>query len=297
MSGDPSDRGCVRDRRRAVRRLALLAVGLLLVAAMPAAGEGAHVSTAVPAGAPNLGAPPKPCSPSAKGCCPGADCLATPAFVTASPFLTETAIGVETISRHLIRVGQKFTLTWHSSDPFAAMWTFPTTWKRLTACKTGVDLTCTYVARARDVTYPARATYDGWSEYSWGAIDHNGPGIGYGYYAIVGPRIPVWGRLADKHGRGIPKGGIQAPPGGGTPDPGVLIEFSVKRRGTLTPIYAAAPSIRGSVGHPYDVGYYGLVVKPGTYTVTAGDPITHVRCTTRRLHVSHAASNFNLRCT
>jgi hypothetical protein len=101
----------------------------------------------------------------------------------------------------------------------------------------------------------------------WGAIDRNGPGVGYGYYAIVGSGIAVSGRLADKHGKGIPRGGIPAGPGGSTPDPGVVIEFSAKRHGVLTPL------------------------------VSAGDLFEHIRCSTRVLRVTHAIRNFNFHCT
>jgi len=75
-----------------------------------------------------------------------------------------------------------------------------------------------------------------------------------------------------------------------------VIEFSAKRHGLLTPLFGAAPSVHGSVAHPYDVGYYGLTVKPGTYTVSAGDLFQHIRCKSRTIHVIHAVSNFNLVC-
>jgi hypothetical protein len=274
---------------------------MLIGATLGAAASAERSPAASAAASPNLGAPPTPCPSTALTCCPGAAaaCNANPKLVFASPFLVQTAIGTESISPDVIHVGQKFTLTWHSTDPYAAQWTFPDNiGQKLTSCKTGVDVTCTYRALARGVTYPAFANYDGWSEFEWGAIDRNGAGVGYGAYAIIGPGIPVSGRLQNKQGQGIPRGGVPAGPTGITPDPGVVIDFSVKRHGVLTPIYAAGPNLHGSVAHPYDVGYYGLIIKkPGTYTVTGGDFFQHIRCKSRVLHVTHEVRNFNLVCT
>jgi hypothetical protein len=281
------------------RVVGVVAAAALLVAQAHASPryrvEQPAANRAMTAAAINLGAPPTPCSPSATTCCPGADCVDHPEFIVASPLLVETAIGVETISSHLIHVGQRFTIKFHALDPAAALWTFPDIAKKVSRCKTGVDLACTYVAVKQDVTYPFAATYDGWSEFKFGAINHNGIGVGYNYYAVVGGGIPVIGRLADARGRGVARGGIQNP-GGPTPDPGVLIDFSAKRHGVLTPLYAAAPSVHGSVAHPYDVGYYGLTVKPGTYAVSAGDRLQNIRCKSRRIHVTHPVYNFNLVC-
>jgi hypothetical protein len=229
-------------------------------------------------------------------CCPGADCNTHPELLPASPLLVETAVGTERISPHEIRVGQRFTIKFSPISPSAAKWTFPDIGKKVSACRTGVDRTCIYVAQARDVTYPVFATYDGWSEYMWSGGDVNGIGVGYDYYAIIGDGIAVSGRLTDKHGKAIPRGGIQTPPGSPTPDPGVLIEFSVKRHGVLTPIYGAAPGIHGSAAHPYDVGYFGLRVKPATYTITAGDPIEHISCGRRVIRIRHDLSNLHLVC-
>lgn len=196
----------------------------------------------------------------------------------------------------MIHVGQRFTITFHAGSPTSAHWTFPDIAQKVSSCSAGADRSCTYVARPQDVTYPRLASFDGWTDYRWAGGDINGIGVGYGYYAIVSNQIAVTGRLADAHGHGIPRGGIETAPGQPTPDPGVLIEFDVKRGGQLVPVYAAAPSIHGSAAHPYDVGYYGLLMKPGTYTVVAGDPVTHIRCQQRTLHVTHSVSNFNLVC-
>lgn len=284
---------------RPIAVVGLLAAVVLLVAQARASPrdplEQPAASHAITAAAINLGAPPTPCSQSAATCCPGADCLNNPEFSLASPLMVETAIGDETISSHLVHVGQRFTIKFHALDPAAALWTFPDIAKKVSDCKTGVDLTCTYVAVKQDVTYPAAATYDGWSEFQFGAVNHNGPGVGYNYYAVVGGGIPVIGRLADALGRGVARGGVQNP-GGPTPDPGVLIEFSAKRHGVLTALFGAAPSVHGSVAHPYDVGYYGLTVKPGTYTVSAGDRLQNIRCRPRTIRVTHAVYNFNLLC-
>ncbi|MDQ6804714.1 MAG: hypothetical protein M3065_07045 [Actinomycetota bacterium] len=77
----------------------------------------------------------------------------------------------------------------------------------------------------------------------------------------------------------------------------MLFYFSAKRHGVLTPISSAAPTIHGSLTHPYDVGYYGVVIKkPGTYKVIAGDPVQGIRCKTRALHVTHEVRTFNLAC-
>jgi hypothetical protein len=210
--------------------------------------------------------------------------------------LLETGVGVEEASPHLIHVGQRFTITFGDATPSSALWSFPDIAKKVSRRKAGVDLKCTYVARKQDVTYPALATYDGWSDFSWQGIDKFGAGTGFGYYAIVTNGTTVTGRLADRHGRGIPRGGIQNP-GGPTPDPGVLIYFEAKRHGVLTPLYASAPSIHGSPAHPFDVGYYGLLIKPGTYKVVAGDVFEHISCKTRTLHLTHSISNFNITCT
>lgn len=270
--------------------LAVLAVPLVAHAGQSATSPRAHV-----AAGPNLGPNQIPCPPKATNCCPGADCNAHPELLPASPYLVTTSVGVETISSHEIHVGQRFTVTFHAGDRSSALWSFPDIAQRVSRCKTGVDATCTYVARARDVTYPAFATYNGWSEYKWGGINKFGAGLGFGYYAIVGNGIAVSGRVADKHGNGIPQGGIQNP-GGPTPDPGVGIDFSVMRHGVLTPIYAAAPGVHGSSAHPYDVGYYGLVVKPGKYIVDAGDFFEHISCGRRVVHITHDTSNLNLIC-
>ena len=61
--------------------------------------------------------------------------------------------------------------------------------------------------------------------------------------------------------------------------------------------YAAAPRIHGSRTHPYDVGYYGIALKPGTYTVQAGDAVRGIRCKgTKKVHLTHAISNLNFVC-
>ena len=249
------------------------------------------------AAGPNLGAHQRPCVPGKDlTCCPGADCVAHPDLLPASPLLVETAVGVETISPHVVHVGQRFKITFTPISPSAAHWTFPDIARKVSSCRSGVDRTCTYLARGQDVTYPQFATYNGWSDYMWTGGDINGIGVGYDYYAIVGNRIAVSGRLTDQHGNAIPRGGIVTSPGTPSPDPGVLIEFSVKRRGVLTAVYGAAPSIHGSVAQPYDVGYYGLTVKPGTYTILAGDPIEHISCKRRVLRITHSVTNIDLVC-
>jgi hypothetical protein len=143
----------------------------------------------------------------------------------------QTAAGVESISPHEIHVGQRFTITFHRISPSAANWYVPSIAKKVSPCRTGVDLTCKYVAQAVDVTYPAAATYDGWSEFKWGGGDVNGLGYGYDYYAIIGNSGPLPGGVEDKHGHGIPRGGVPAGPNGSTPDAGVLIVFTPVKHG------------------------------------------------------------------
>ncbi len=61
--------------------------------------------------------------------------------------------------------------------------------------------------------------------------------------------------------------------------------------------YAAAPRIHGSRTHPYDVAYYGIALKPGTYTVQAGDAVRGIRCKgTKKVHLTHAISNLIFVC-
>jgi hypothetical protein len=280
-----------------VRKLLPLAlVAVLVVPLVADAGQRNASARARAAALPNLGAHQVPCPPNAKTCCPGADCNAHPELLPASPYLVQTAVGVESISPHEIHVGQRFTITFHRIAPSAANWYFPDIAKKVSRCKTGVDLTCTYVAQANDVTYPAAATYNGWSEFKWGGGDINGIGYGYDYYAIIGNAIPITGRAEDKHGHGIAHGGIPpSSPNGSTPDPGVLVVFTPVKHGVAGG-YAAAPSIHGSRAHPYDVGYYGIALKRGTYTVQAGDPVRGIRCKGRRLHLTHAISNLNFVC-
>ncbi len=290
----PSKPGWRRGRLSAV---VLIAFGASIVGlAGLQTGASAQSAPAVVASGPNLGPAPQPCAPGARTCCPGANCFAHPELIPASPLLVQTAVGVESISSHEIHVGQRFTITFHAGSPTSAHWTFPSIAQKVSSCRAGVDLVCTYVARAADVTYPEFATFNGWTDYTWSGGDINGIGTGYGYYAIVSNRIAVSGRLADSRGRGIPRGGIQTAPGQPTPDLGVLIEFEAERHGQLEPIYGAAPSIHSSPAHPYDVGYYGLLMNPGTYVVIAGDPVTHTSCKRRTLHLSHSIVNFNLVC-
>ncbi len=276
-----------------------MALALLAVLAVPFvadAGQGQASSRAHAAALPNLGAHQIPCPPNVRNCCPGADCNAHPDLLPASPYLVQTAVGVESISPHEIRVGQRFTITFHPISPSAAKWNFPDIAKKVSRCETGVDLTCTYLAQAADVTYPAAATYNGWSEFEWSGGDINGIGVGFDYYAIIGNQIPITGRVEDKHGHGIPQGGVPPGPNGTTPDAGVLILFTPVKHG-ISAGYAAAPRIHGSRARPYDVGYYGIALKPGTYTVAAGDPVRGIRCKgVKKVHLTHAISNLDFVC-
>ena len=291
-------------RPRSAERWVSAAAPLLLALAILVGALGAQAGAssggrwkAAAAAVPNLGAHQRPCVPGKdKTCCPGADCNSHPGLLPASPLLVETAVGTERISPHEIRVGQRFTIKFTPISPTAAHWTFPDIAKKVSGCRSGIDRTCTYLAGPRDVTYPEFATYNGWSDYMWSGGDINGIGVGYDYYAIISNRIAVTGRLADKHGKAIPRGGIQTPPGTPTPDPGVTIEFLVKRHGTLKVVYVAAPSLHSSPAHPYDLGYYGLLVKRGTYTVEAGDPIEHIACKRRVVHITRPVHNLNLVC-
>lgn len=279
---------------RAVAVLAVSgAVGGAIVAQAPASSHG---SRALAASTPNLGPHQTPCPPRATNCCPGADCNAHPDLAPASPYLIETAIGREDISSHVIHVGHRFTISFHSNVTDPKGWTFPDIAKKISRCETGVDLQCTYLARSSDVTYPEFATYNGWTDYDFGVGNSRGLGTGTGYYAIIGPRVALSGRLADKHGKAIPAGGIPTPPGTPTPDAGVLIFIYVKHHGALRLVTDVGPRLHSSRAHPYDVGYYGLVLKPGTYTVAAGDPIEHVSCARRTVHLTHNTANFNFRC-
>ncbi len=153
-------------------------------------------------------------------------------IVPACPICPDGRRG-ESISPHEIHVGQRFTIKFRPISPSAANWAFLDIAKKVSRCKTGVDLTCTYLAQAADVTYPAAATYNGWSEFEWGGGDINGIGDGFDYYAIIGNQIPITGRVEDKHGHGIPRGGVPAGPTGITPDDGVLILFTPVKRNML----------------------------------------------------------------
>ena len=278
--------------------LALVSLALFarLLGAHASARSGSS-SSARAAAVSNLGPHQTPCNPSVqKSCCPGVDCIDHPELLPEAPLLVETAIGRETVSPHLIRVGQHFTITFHSNVTDAKGWTFPDIAKKVSRCETGVDLQCRYLARSADVTYPEFATFNGWTDYSFGVGNSRGLGTGYDYYAIVGNKLAVSGRLADKHGKGIPAGGIKTAPGVPTPDVGVLIFFYVKHHAGMKLVADAAPRLHSSRAHPYDVGYYGLVLKPGKYIVAAGDPVEHVSCKRRTLRLSHNLNNFNLVC-
>jgi hypothetical protein len=279
-----------------IRKLLPVALVAVLAVALAAhAGQGATLPRAHVAAGPNLGPNQIPCPPKATNCCPGADCNAHPELLPASPYLVQTAVGVEDISPHEIHVGQRFTITFHRISPSAANWFFPDIAKKVSRCKTGVDLTCTYLAQANDVTYPAAATFNGWSEFKWGGGDINGIGYGFDYYAIIGNNIPITGRFEDKHGHGFPRGGVPSFPGGPNPDPGVLMVFTPVTHGVQIG-FAAAPGIHSSPGHPYDVGYYGIALKRGTYTLAGGDPIEHISCKApKTLHLTHAI-NLNFVC-
>jgi hypothetical protein len=270
----------------------MVAVVLLACGSIGAAAA-ASVLAARPASLPNLGAHQVACPPTAKTCCPGANCNAHPELLAASPYLVQTAVGTETISPHEIRVGQHFTITFRPIAPSAAKWIFPDIAKKVSPCRTGADLTCTYLALASDVTYPAAASYNGWSDFEWSGGDINGIGVGFDYYAIIGNEIPVIGRLANKHGKGIPQGGVPAPPNGVSPDPGVLVTF-IHPHGQAG--FAAVPRVNTSPGHPYDVGYYGIALKPGTYDVAAGDPVRRIACGRRVLHLKHPVHHYNFVC-
>ncbi len=126
---------------------------------------------------------------------------------------------MESISPHEIHVGQRFTIKFGPVSPSAANWEFPDIAKKVSRCETGVDLTCTYLAQAAEVTYPATATYDGWSEFEWSGGDINGIGDVFDYYAIIGNQIPITGRVEDKHGHGIPRGGYPPALPGPRPTP------------------------------------------------------------------------------
>ena len=57
---------------------------------------------------------------------------------------------------------------------------------------------------------------------------------------------------------------------------------------------ARAPQQPGS---PVHVGYYGIALKRGTYTLAGGDPVEHISCKApKRLHLTHAISNLNFIC-
>ncbi len=288
---------CGEGHRFRLRLRGRLLWAAVAVVGLPGASVGLAAQAHGAAAVPNLGTHQIPCPPNATTCCPGADCNAHPELLPASPYLVQTAVGVESISPHEIHVGQRFTITFHRISPSAANWYFPDIAKKVSRCKTGVDLMCTYLAQANDVTYPAAATYNGWSEFKWGGGDINGIGYGFDYYAIIGNAIPITGRVQDKDGHGIPQGGIPpSGPNGSSPDPGVLIVFTPVKHGSSVG-YGAAPSIHSSPAHPYDVGYYGIALKPGTYTVQAGDPVRGIRCKSRRLHLTHAMSNLNFVCS
>ena len=87
-------------------------------------------------------------------------------------------------------------------------------------------------------------------------------------------------RMADKHGNGILT--VSNPPA----DIGIRVYFLQKRHGQLVPAYLPGSHMHTAATHQYDVGYYGALLKRGTYPrVFAGDPNRHLTCKPVRKNV------------
>lgn len=244
-----------------------LAVVSVLLAALAAlgiarAGFAAH----------RLGPAPTPCASTSVACCPP-----QPANCQGAAHTSRTRLGEPVISRHLIHAGERFTIRYvlHESDD--AGWTFPAIARKVSRCRDGVDLSCTYLARDRDATFPGFADYFGWTHYPYSIGSRAGLGVGNDYYAIVGHGDAITGRLAFGNGKAVPRGGFTLPSGGS--DPGVNVRFTVRRHGIDRILYTAAPGhVHTGARRRNDIGYYGALVKPGRYRISAGDPQQGITC-------------------
>ena len=222
---------------------ALLALSFGTLALIVAPG----VSFAAPVTIKDLGNPPTICT---EGVCCGLNYVCT-----GTPYLIETVAGTETISTPFIKVGQEFTITYSTSNspsqgPFS--WTFPDIAEKVSSCVDSVDTQCTYKARTKDVTYPQYSDYNGWSKFNYTAGYNQGAGSGWGYYAIIGSGADVSGTITDK---------------------GHPLDLSIlfTKPGKKVPSYygGIADIPHSSTAHPNGgYGYYGVLIKPGTYSVT-----------------------------